>query len=246
MLDGAFSHSCAWRLGASTTSPGQTCQICCQRRGGRCGEALDRRGDHLATCKFGGHKTLRHSRLVLSLRGILRESGAAVHGREVPVPAWRRQDGTGARLDIAYSTGGAVCHVDVTVSHPRARKYRARAAAEDGAAAKLAERAKRLRYPAVAAAGLLPAEPSAVETFGRLGPAALELLHKARQRRVEADRSLRGWAGCALFQRWLAVLSVSLQLAIFESARAAWGEGPCQDAAGLLAACLPFEGTSLS
>jgi len=74
----------------------------------------------------------------------------------------------------------------------------------------------------------------------------LELLHKARQRRVEADRSLRGWAGCALFQRWLAVLSVSLQLAIFESARAAWGEGPCQDAAGLLAACLPFEGTSLS
>jgi hypothetical protein len=63
---------------------------------------------------------------------------------------------------------------------------------------------------------------------------------------VEADASLRGWAGCALFQRWLAVISVSLQLAVFESARAAWGETPCPDGAGLLAACLPFDGTSLS
>ena len=204
-----------------TTSPGQLCQIRCHRRGGRCGETLDQKGNHSAICKFGGHKTIRHSRLVLSLRDILRESGAAVFSREVSVPAWRRADGTGARLDIAYTTGGVSSYVDLTVRHPLAAKYRARAAAEDGAAAKVAESAKRIRYPAVAAAGLLPAEPFAVETFGRLGPAALQLLHSARQRRIEADASLRGWAGCALFQRWLGILSVSLQQALFESARAA-------------------------
>ena len=194
------------------------------------------------TCKYGGHKTIFHSRLVLSLRNILRESGAAVVGREVPVSAWRRADGTGARLDISYSTGGVASYIDLTVRHPLAAKYRARAAREDGAAAKIAENAKRIRYPAVAAAGLLPAEPFAVETFGRLGPAALKLLHSARQRRVEADASLRGWAGCALFQRWLAVLSVSLQQSLFESAQAAWGASSDSDSACLLAACLPFEG----
>jgi hypothetical protein len=245
MLDGVFSHSCAWRLGLHTTSPGSTCQIQCHRRGGKCGEALDPKGNHYATCKFGGHKTLRHSRLVLSLRGILRESGAAVYGREVPVEAWRRADGTGARLDIAYTSGGVTSYVDVTVRHPRAQKYRAQAAVRDGAAAKAAERAKRLRYPAVASAGLLPAEPFAVETFGRIGPASLQLLHCARQRRVEADASLRGWAGCALFQRWLCVVSVSLQHALFDSARAAWGDAGAASN-GLLMACLPFGGITTS
>jgi hypothetical protein len=58
---------------------------------------------------------------------------------------------------------------------------------------------------------------------------------------MRLDRALRGWAGCALFQRWLAVLNVALQQALFESARAAWGEAPCPC---LLPACLPFAGSS--
>ena len=36
--------------------------------------------------------------------------------------------------------------------------------------AEIAETAKRTRYPANAAAGLLAAEPFAIETIGRLGP----------------------------------------------------------------------------
>ena len=64
--------------------------------------------------------------------------------------------------------------MDLTVCHPRARKYAAQAAQFDGAAASVAEQNKRRRqrYPAYAAEGLRAVVPFAIETFGRLGPAA--------------------------------------------------------------------------
>jgi len=153
----------------------------------------------------------------------LRESGAAVQDREVEVAAWQRADGTGARLDVAYQVEGASKYVDVTIRHPLASKYVARASILDGAAAEIAETAKRTRYPANAAAGLLAAEPFAIETFGRLGPAALQVLHEARQRAVERDDALRGWAGSALFQRWLGLLSCTLIRSLFHAYSAAIG-----------------------
>ena len=103
-------------------------------------------------------------------------------------------------------------------------KYLGRAAVADGAAAAIAEAAKRVRYPALASEGLLAAEPFCVETFGRLGPAALRLLHGARQRAAERDPArLGGWAGSALLGRWMALLSCDLQKALFESSQAMWG-----------------------
>ena len=176
------------------------------------------------TCKCGGFKTFRHSRVVTSLRDILRESGAAVHPCEVAVPAWRKADGTGARLDVAYWTGGQQHYVDVTIRHPRARKYVARAALIDGAAACAAEQAKRVRYPAVPDAGLLPATPFAVETFGRLGTAALEVLYAAKQRVGERNPRYATWAGGGLFQRWLALVACARVQGLFDSALAVWGE----------------------
>ena len=107
-------------------------------------------------------------------------------------------------------------------SRTQACKYVARASILDGAAAEIAETAKRTRYPANAAAGLL-AEPFAIETFGRLGPAALQVLHEARQRAVERDDALRGWAGSALFQRWLGLLSCTLIRSLFHAYSAAIG-----------------------
>ena len=89
-------------------------------------------GDHAAVCKCGGYKTIRHSQIVTTLRRILRESGATVAPRVMPVLGWRRADGTGARLDVAYWADGVRHFVDVTVRHPRAAKYRAVAAGVDG------------------------------------------------------------------------------------------------------------------
>ena len=66
------------------------------------------------------------------------------------MPAWRRADGTGARLDVAFRVAGVRDYVDVTVRHPRALKYVEQAALQDGAAAGVAERNKCDRYPAVA------------------------------------------------------------------------------------------------
>ena len=138
--------------------------------------------------------------------------------------------------------------VDVTIRHPRALKYLARAAGEDGAAAAMAEQAKRIRYPPDAAAGLLGVVPFAVESYGRLGESGLQLLRDAHQRLLEAQAPVRGWAGVALFQRWLALFSCNLIRAPFEASQAIWGEtGPVSAAlpaglagAPLLAAVLPF------
>ena len=75
---------------------------------------------------------------------------------------------------------GSNTYEDGTIRHPRAHKYVARAALIDGAAACAAEQAKRVRYPTVPDAGLLPATLFAVETFGQLGTAALEVLYAAK------------------------------------------------------------------
>ena len=127
--------------------------------------------------------------------------------------------------------------------HPRALKYLHRAASEDGAVAAIAEEAKRIRYPALPAAGLLAAEPFCVETFGRLGKGSLRLLRQAHGRMVEQHGpELHGWAGAAIFNRWLALLSCELQRALHDAALAMWGatgrcravwpeEGPLRSAA---------------
>ena len=196
--------------------------------------------------QFGGYKTVKHSRVVCVLRGILRESGAIVAPRETEVAAWTRQDGTRARLDISFVADGVRDYVDVTIRHPRAVKYVQRAAVNDGAAAAVAEAAKCSRYPAVAAAGLRPVVPFALETYGRLGPSAQRLLRQASARAIERDERLRGWAAQALSQRWLALLSCDLQRSQFEATRAASGSSgrlvAATPAAGsLVVAALPFQ-----
>ena len=181
---------------------------------------MDSRGDHAAVCKCGGYKTIRHSRIVTALRRILRESGAAVAPTEVPVHGWRRADGTGARLDVAYWADGIRHYVDVTIRHPRALKYRAAAARVDGAAAAEAERNKRARYPALADQGLAAVRPFALESFGRLGEEALAVLGDARQR--VAERLGRHAAGCVA-GRWFGLLQCQLVLAQHEAAVAMQG-----------------------
>ena len=120
---------------------------------------------------------------------------------------------------------GARHYADVTVRHPRANRYRRRAAREDGYAARCGEADKLAAYPAVPDAGLDTVQPFALESFGRLGPAALSLLRSLRQRLAEAAPALRGWAGRAVQERWHAQLSVALHTAQFAAASATWGSG---------------------
>ena len=186
-----------------------------------CGDT--RTHTHAAVCRCGGHKILRHSRIVACLRGILRESGAVVAPREVVVPAWRGADGTEARLEVSYTALGVRRFADVTVRHPRANRYWRVAADEDGHAAIVGERSKTERYPAVPDAALLPVEAFGVETFGRLGPQALDVLRSARGRVVERLAPSQRWVGAALHARWLGQLSVALLCGLFDAALGSWG-----------------------
>ena len=137
---------------------------------------------------------------------------------------------------------GELFHVDVTVRHPTAAKYLRQAALEDGAANDMAEAAKRLRYPAVASAGLHAVQPFSLEAFGRLGDGALQVLHTAWQRLQERRSDARGWKGIGIFQRWLSLLSCDLQRSLFEAELAVVGDlrlAPLE--APLAATVLPFQ-----
>ena len=245
LLDGVFSFALRWRLGSLVRAEGARCQIGRQGRGGVCGAIVDCMLDHVALCKYGGFKTIRHSLLVQVLRAILRESGAAVANKEVEVSGWRRADGTKARLGVSFLADGIRSYVDVTIRHPRAAKYVAHAAAADGAAAQIAEVGKRERCPAVAGAGLQAVEPFCVESFGRLGPAALRLLRAAGQRAAEHGPFGAGWASAALQARWLARLSCALHKGLYEAMQAMCGcAGPLvaepTDGGAFLLALLPL------
>jgi len=103
----------------------------------------------------------------------------------------------------------------------------------------------------LASAGLFAVEPFCIETFGRLGPGAIRLLHSARQRLLVSDDSqaIRSWAGVALYQRWLALISCELQRSMHDAALAMWGAigrltATIPEEAPLVAAALPFAGRS--
>jgi len=146
---------------------------------------------------------------------------------------------------------GARRYADVSIRSPHAVAVLSAAAGADGAAAAIGEAAKRAAYPAVPDAGLAAVDPFVLETFGRLGPAALDLLRDLRQRLAERSPALRGWAGVALAARWHAQINVALHLALFDAAQAMWGCGgaplaaaPDGDDVPLLWATLPFGETS--
>ena len=95
--------------------------------------------------------------------------------------------------------------------------YLRESSVRDAAAAEAGEAEKRERYPADPDAALPEVTPFVLESFGRLGPAAVDLLREARQRLAERDPHLRGWAGRAVHARWLGQLSVALQLAYYDA-----------------------------
>ena len=208
MTDWQWTSACRWRLGLMFSGRLGTC--CNQRRDGTCCQhPLDREGDHAADCPCGPLRNQRHDELSEVYADILEEAGGIAR-REVYV-----EELSGAReavLDVwAYGIPELPdLLLDVTVRHPRAARYRPAAEKTAASAASKAEAEKRDRYPP---AGGRQVWPVAHETWGRLGPAAEQLLQlcaSAAARRAHR----RGRVSGGELRRWRARLDGCLQRAV--------------------------------
>ena len=99
-------------------------------------------------------------------------------------------------------------------------------AAQDGRTAHQEEASKRCRYPSSRHGVRLT--PLVLETYGRLGKAALQYLRTLAKSHVARDPELQvggAWAVPALLQRWVGILSITLQRANVEAVRSSIGVG---------------------
>jgi hypothetical protein len=208
MTDWQWTSACRWRLGLLFA--GRLGDCCNQRRdGSSCQHPLDREGNHAADCPCGPLRNQRHDELSEVYADILEEAGGIAR-REVFV-----QELSGTReavLDVwAYGIPELPdLLLDVTVRHPCAARYRPAAERTPASAASKAEAEKRERYPP---AGGRQVWPVAHETWGRLGPAAEQLLQlcaSAAARRAHR----RGKVSGGELRRWRARLDGCLQRAV--------------------------------
>jgi hypothetical protein len=84
-------------------------------------------------------------------------------------------DGYGKRGDVLVSSLDDLLNVDITVTHPASYSMRSRASKEPGAAARVAEENKRRVHGANTSGHTFV--PFAIESYGRLGRAAVQLLN---------------------------------------------------------------------
>jgi hypothetical protein len=136
--------------------------------------------DHAMTCNtLSGANTLRHE----ILKGIWRRSAgrAGVATSEEPeLRPLRGQDRSGNfgdRGDILLVLQSALTVTDISVIHPAARTYVRAAAATAGSAAAVRDQQKRARYDRGGDTGGYAFVPLSVESYGRMGVPAMQLLN---------------------------------------------------------------------
>ena len=140
------------------------------------------------------------------------DTGAHVR-REAYVRAFSKPSSE-AWLDIWAFAGLRIQDllIDVTLRHPMASAYQPSAATCDAAAAVRAEAEKIKRYLPNGGRSVIP---FAMETWGRLGPQAEELLEiLAAEATRHAERRGHATTACAFKRRWLATLDAALQKAM--------------------------------
>ena len=212
LRDAEFVTGVRWRLGLPVCRPGK-CQLCPVKYGDMpslaedaCGICLDLQGDHIVSCKKGGGAQRVHGAVGRVLGSAARDAGAECNF-EVTVPELLKgtagaEDAVEAILDVhIWSVRPCPLEVwvDVTCRHPHAARYRSRAAALDGEAARVGEEDKAKRYgPGVAGVVVTTA---AIESWGRMAPGFEMLLG-----RLEALWAARHFAGpaetAAVARRW--------------------------------------------
>jgi hypothetical protein len=157
--------------------------------GERCATILDLKGAHARSCPIGGWRVRRHDALRNVVQAWCEEHGCQVE-REAAVPG-ASTTLIEARMDLivrAPDVSGPI-FIDVTIVNAASREALAKGSANiDGAAAQVAARKKREKYP------LLAVTPFVVEEHGRLGSDAVAFARKLAPvdsaERVEALREL--------------------------------------------------------
>lgn len=190
LTDSDFVYAARYRMGAPylpTDHPPVTCW---------CGIALSPGNpDHAVHCNTAsGSMTLRHNLLLEIWRRIFSRAGLATSAEPCMAPLRRADDhgAQGDRGDILLSLAGQLTVADVSVICPTAQSYLPRAAVETGSAAATRDKAKRRKYKPTS--GGYAFVPISVETHGRIGTPAMDLLGK-----VAAQAGLREERGKATF-----------------------------------------------
>ena len=217
--DSEFNHAVRWRIGLPVMRAGP-CQVRNANTSGeiaeeRCGQCLDALGDHAVLCGRGGGKYRAHTAVCRCLGRFAREAGIERTFEEVCPQLLKGEPGSDhaveARLDVHMWSGGQQWlmeeWVDATVGHPWRKSGRAQASSVDGSTAAAAEGRKRKRYGE--GQGGITVSPFAVETWGRLGTSATELLAKMAAHWA-GNASLGPAAAAAKVRRWRAELGIAL------------------------------------
>ena len=190
------------------------CMNCGVKSGEACNAPLDAHGDHAALCEHGPLRNKRHNDYAEEVGEIVAEAGALVR-RETPIAEF-----TTSTAEAVLDVWGFGCRdlpdllLDVTIRHPGAARHLDAAARVPGATARQAEKDKTARYPPSGGRSVVP---FAVETWGRLGDGAEDLLqclaaaaaHHARRRGQDCEASGR-------LKSWRAILDASVQRGVAE------------------------------
>jgi hypothetical protein len=125
--------------------------------------------------------TMRHDMIKTTVRRIANRAGIATSAEPVlrPIqgaPAAANANRPESRGDILLALRTALSVVDVSIIHPAAATYVRGAAHTDGSAAAARDHAKRARYETDHPGGYA-FKPFSVETYGRLGKPAMQLLN---------------------------------------------------------------------
>ena len=197
-----FRRALLMRLGMAQCVEGTPCQHLAASLDAKCGHILLADARHALCCKYGKGIMRLHSFVADYVAKCC--SIAGLHARrEVVVPEWAQsrvqQDGSRkvveAIMDVEATGFGdiSVLHIDATVRYPLAQRYLQVADGHsssdiDGHATKVADKDKQERYPP---RNGLRVTTAAVETFGRLGDAFLDLLQNLNMLAHQRD-TLRG------------------------------------------------------
>jgi hypothetical protein len=172
--DATVKSALRFMLGVSPGPTDHACFRCaCGYRGSDCHHAL--------TCdKLNGYRIQRHNQIQRTVR-----YGCTAAGLDTCMEPKERhlnqtqygEDGYGKRGDILVSTLDDLVDVDICITHPGCETYRAAAAKQPGATAAKAEARKRKDHEKEGAKGFSFA-PFCIESYGRLGKRAEELLRE--------------------------------------------------------------------
>ena len=188
-----------------------------------CGKELDAQGLHRTTCMRTGRVHARHKVLVTTWRRVIREAGHSIPDRNVErfmcTTHIRRSPDDARRMDLVTPGlpgvfGGAPLFMDATCVSPVSGEGRPKpkAADEDGAAVREAERKNREEdYPDVEASPHACLLSLGAETYGRWSPHSQELLAQLARRKAQGVADvLRRTTERAYSAPWWSLLAVAL------------------------------------